>query len=97
MTTTLIYEPIAYISDDYFRPPKADGSISSRDNTDDQGTIRTRRLALNVTDGNAIGWTAAFSEVKDKERNNACNVIGSPMKYPIETYRIPIGRGIHHD
>jgi hypothetical protein len=29
MTTTLIYEPIAHISDDYFRPPKADGSVSS--------------------------------------------------------------------
>ena len=54
MTTTLIYEPIAPISDDYFRWPKASGSESSRDNTGDQGLVQTRRLALNITDGNAI-------------------------------------------
>ena len=54
MTTTLIYEPIAYISDDYFRLPEASGSESSRDNTGDQGLVQTRRLALNITDGNAI-------------------------------------------
>ena len=58
MTTTLIYEPIAHISDDYFQPPKVDGSVSSRDNTNNQGVIETRRLALNITDGTAIGWTA---------------------------------------
>jgi hypothetical protein len=54
MTTTLIYEPIASISDDYFRWPEASGSESSRDNTRDQGLVQTRRLALNITDGNAI-------------------------------------------
>ena len=54
MTTTLIYEPIAYISDDYYRWPEASGSESSRANTGDQGLVQTRRLALNVTDGNAI-------------------------------------------
>ena len=54
MTTTLIYEPIAYISDDYFRPPKAEGFLSSRDDTGGQGIIQARRLALNITDGNAI-------------------------------------------
>jgi hypothetical protein len=45
MTTTLIYEPIAHISDDYFWPPKADGSTSSRDNTDDQGVIGPEPLS----------------------------------------------------
>ena len=55
MTSTLIYEPMAHISDDYFQPPKADGSVSSRDNTNNQGVIETRRLALNITDGTAIG------------------------------------------
>lgn len=54
MTTTLIYEPIASISDDYFRWPEASGAESSRDNTGDQGLVQTRRLALNITDGNAI-------------------------------------------
>jgi hypothetical protein len=60
MTTTLIYEPIAHISDDYFQPPKVHGSVSSRDNTNNQGVIETRRLALNITDGTAIGWTATL-------------------------------------
>ena len=50
MTTTLIYEPIAHISDDYFSSPKADGYAGSRDNITDQGAIETRRLALNITD-----------------------------------------------
>jgi hypothetical protein len=54
MTTTLIYEPIASISDDYFRWPAASGFESSRDNTGDQGLVPTRRLVLNITDGNAI-------------------------------------------
>ena len=54
MTTTPIYEPIAYISDDYFRWPKAGGFLSNRDNTDSQGVIQTRRLAQNATDSNAI-------------------------------------------
>jgi hypothetical protein len=54
MTTTLIYEPIASISDDYFRWPEASGSESSRDHPGDQGLVQTRRLALNITDGNAI-------------------------------------------
>ena len=44
MMTTLIYEPIAYISDDYFRLPVASGSESSRDNIGDQGLVQTRRL-----------------------------------------------------
>ena len=67
MTTTLIYEPIAHISDDYFWPPKADGSVSSRDNTDDQGVIETRRPAPNITDGTASGWTATLPDAKGKE------------------------------
>jgi hypothetical protein len=54
MTTTPIYEPIAYISDDYFSWPVASGSESGRDNPGDQGLVQTRRLALNITDGNAI-------------------------------------------
>jgi hypothetical protein len=54
MTTTLIYEPIAYISDDYYRWPEASGSESSRANPGDQGLVQTRRLALNITDGDAI-------------------------------------------
>jgi hypothetical protein len=54
MTTTLIYEPIASISDDYFRWPEASRSESSRDNTGDQGLVQAQRLALNITDGNAI-------------------------------------------
>jgi hypothetical protein len=66
MTSTLIYEPIASISDDYFRPPKACCSVSSRDNTDDQGGIQTRRLALDITDGNAIGLDCGLPEANDK-------------------------------
>jgi hypothetical protein len=54
MTTTLIYEPIASISDDYFRWPEASGSESSRGNSSDQGLVQTRKLALNITDGNVI-------------------------------------------
>jgi hypothetical protein len=54
MTTTLIYEPIASISDDYFRRPEASGSESRRDNTGDHGLGQTRRLAPNITDGNAF-------------------------------------------
>ena len=54
MTTTLIYEPIASISDDYFGWPEASGSESSRDNSSDQGLDQTRRLALNITNGNVI-------------------------------------------
>ena len=41
MTTTLICEPIASISDDYFRWPEASGSESSRDNSSDQGLVQT--------------------------------------------------------
>ena len=37
MTTTLIYEPIASISDDYFRWPEASGAESSRDNSERSG------------------------------------------------------------
>ena len=40
MTTTLIYEPIASISDDYFRWPEASGSESSRGNSSDQGLVQ---------------------------------------------------------
>jgi hypothetical protein len=67
MTTTPIYEPIAHISDDYFRPPKTADSVSSRDNTDDQGVIETRRPVPNITDGTANGWTATLPEAKGKE------------------------------
>ena len=66
MTTTLVYEPIAYISDDYFRSPKASGSVSNSDNTDDHSLIDTRRLVLNITDGNAVGWTARLPEANSK-------------------------------
>jgi hypothetical protein len=51
MAATLIYEPI---SDDYFGWPEASGSESSRDYSSDQGLDQTRRLALNITDGNVI-------------------------------------------
>jgi hypothetical protein len=54
MTTTPIYEPIAHISDDYFRWPKAGGFLSIRDDTGGQGAIQTRRPAQNTTDSNAI-------------------------------------------
>jgi hypothetical protein len=93
MTTTLIYEPIAHISDDYFRPPKADGSVSSRDNTNDQGVIETRRLALNITDGTAIGWAATLPDVNVR---NAWEIIGSPVKPAIAAKYREL-RGIHHD
>jgi hypothetical protein len=66
MTTTLIYEPIASISDDYFRPPKASHSVSSRDNTDVQRVAETGRLVLNVTDGNEVGWTSSLPEANSK-------------------------------
>jgi hypothetical protein len=66
MTTTLIYEPIAYISDDYFLPPKAGDPVSGRDNIDDQSVIETRRLALNITDGNAIGWVQLTQSERQK-------------------------------
>jgi hypothetical protein len=82
MTTTLIYEPIAYISDDYFLPPKAGGSASSRDHTDDQRVVETRRLALNFTDGNAIGRTASLPTANGKERNSGLEIMGSPRGVP---------------
>ena len=66
MTTTLVYEPIAYISDDYFRPPKASGSVSNRDNTDAQSVTETRRVVLNITDGSAVGWSASLPEADSK-------------------------------
>jgi hypothetical protein len=62
VTTTLIYEPIAYISDDYFRTPKANRPVSNHDNTDGQKLIETRTLVLNVTDGNAVSLTASLPE-----------------------------------
>ena len=99
MTSTLIYEPMAHISDDYFRPSKADGSVSSRDNTNNQGVIETRRLALNVTDRTAIGWTATLPEANGKERNdvrNAWEIIGSTMN-PAITAKCRELRGDHHD
>jgi hypothetical protein len=82
MTTTFIYEAMAHISDDYFRPSKADGSVSSRDNTNDQGIIETRRLALNITDGTAIGWTATLPEANGKERNDVRNARGRSSGRP---------------
>jgi hypothetical protein len=83
MTTTLVYEPIAHISDDYFWPPKADGSVSSRDNTDDQGVIETEDRP-NITDGTASGSTATLPEANGKEGNNVHNaweIMGSPMRH----------------
>lgn len=62
MTTTLICEPIASISDDYFGRPKAGDWASSRDNTDDRGLTQTRRLALNNTDGSAIQLDCGLAE-----------------------------------
>jgi hypothetical protein len=59
MTTTLIYEPIAYISDDYFCSPNVGGSVNSRDSTDDQSVLLTRKLARNINEGNAIRWMRA--------------------------------------
>jgi hypothetical protein len=76
MTTTLIYEPIAHISDDYFQPPKADGSVSSRDNTNDQGVIETRRLALNITDGTAIGWLQRYPKRTAKSGITSATRVG---------------------
>jgi hypothetical protein len=66
MTTTLIYEPIAAISDDYFRPPKASHSASNRDNSNVQSVAETQGLALNATDGNAAGWTSSLPEANSK-------------------------------
>jgi hypothetical protein len=54
MTTAPIYEPIAYISDDYFRPLKEDSVVSSRKNIDDRNVFETRKLALNITDGKCV-------------------------------------------
>jgi hypothetical protein len=96
MTTTLIYEPIAHISDDYFWPPKSDGSVSSRDNTDDQGVIETRRPASNITDGTASGWTATLPEANGKEGNNVHNaweIKGSPMRRYCDQVEGPQLRG----
>jgi hypothetical protein len=52
MTTTPIYEPIASISDDYFRPLREGGVVT------DAMTLTTARTsrALNIAD--VIGWTA---------------------------------------
>ena len=93
MTTTLIYEPIASISDDYFPWPEASGSESSRDNSSDQGLVQTRRLALNITDGIAIGWAATLPDVNVR---NAWEIIGSPVKPAIAAKYREL-RGIHHD
>jgi hypothetical protein len=55
MTTTPIYEPIAHISDDYFRwRPKAGGSSSSRDDTGGPAPTKPENLAQNTTDSKAI-------------------------------------------
>ena len=66
MTTTLIYEPIASISDDYFLPPKASHSVGIHENTGVQVVSETRRLAPNLTDGNAVGWTSSLPEADSK-------------------------------
>ena len=66
MTTTLIYEPMASISDDYFQPPKAGGSASSRDTAADRSAVETRKLALNVSDGHVARWTAMRSRSNEK-------------------------------
>jgi hypothetical protein len=70
MTTTLIYEPIASISDDYFFTPKAGSFVSSRGSTDDHGVLQIRRLALNITDGNANQLDRNLPEANNKERDN---------------------------
>ena len=53
MTTAPIYEPIAYISDDYFQWPKKGGLLGDRNDKDSQGAIQTRRLTQNTTNNNA--------------------------------------------
>ena len=60
MTTTLIYEPMASISDDYFQPPRADRSVGRRNDTDDRSAIETRKLALEIREGLVIGLTASL-------------------------------------
>jgi hypothetical protein len=66
MTTSPIYEPIAHISDDYFRLLRKEGVASSRENIDDRNVSETRILALNITDGNPSGWTEFLPEAKSE-------------------------------
>jgi hypothetical protein len=53
----------------YFRrlllAAKAGGSVSSRDNTE-QSVIETRKLALNITDDNGIGWVRLIQSERQK-------------------------------
>ena len=79
MTTTVIYELIASISDD------AEGRrfCRSRGNTDDQSVnLKTGLNITDFTDCNAIGWTASLPEASGKKRNNvrsAQDVMGSRL------------------
>ena len=63
MTTTLIYEPMASISDDYFQLPKAGGSASSRDNVDDRSAIEP---ALNIGEGHVPSRAAMLATESDR-------------------------------
>jgi hypothetical protein len=71
MTTTPIYEPIAYISDDYFRWPNEGGFLSNREDTGGQGAIQTPRLAQNTTDSNAIQPDSNLPEPNGSTRSEA--------------------------
>jgi hypothetical protein len=76
MTTTVIYEPIASISDD------AKGRRFCRQPRQYRRSERYRnpKTGLNITDCNAIGWTASLPEANGKERNNvrgAQDIMGS--------------------
>jgi hypothetical protein len=71
MTTTPIYEPIAHISDDYFRWPNAGGFSSNRDDTYGRGAIQTRGLAQNAIDNNAIRPDSNLREANGSTRSEA--------------------------
>jgi hypothetical protein len=73
MTTTLIYEPIAHISDDYFWPPKGRRFHKQSRQHQPSGRYRNPKTGLNITDGTAIGWTATLPEANGKERNDVLN------------------------
>jgi hypothetical protein len=70
MTTTPIYEPIAHISDDYFRWPNAGSFPSNRGDAYGQGAIQTRGLAQSVID-NAIRPDSNLREAKGSTRSEA--------------------------
>ena len=66
MTTSPIYEPIARISDDYFRLLRKSGVVSSRENIDDRNVSENTKLAPSITDGNPSGSTEFLPEAKSE-------------------------------